>query len=114
MPTDTPPSGKAQARDYDGLFKTVLEANPADTVRIFFGLETDGREVVLEGPTEQQRHLTRSRDKTYILRRDEEEQDRAEKDGLPVPMHEVCHIEIQVERVAGFQERMVSYRGSRD
>ncbi|GIM96267.1 hypothetical protein [Paractinoplanes toevensis] len=112
MPVDATPGSKASRKDYDGLFKSMFEAHPEDTLRILFGAELDGRQVVLEGPTEQQRRLTRSRDKVYLALRDREEQDRAEKDGLPIPLHDVYHLEVQVERVTDFEERMMSYWSS--
>jgi hypothetical protein len=57
------------APDYDGLFKSLMEAYPEDTLRVLFGVELDGRHPVLDGPTEQQRHLTRSVDKVFVLHR---------------------------------------------
>ncbi|GIE06250.1 hypothetical protein [Paractinoplanes durhamensis] len=68
--------------------------------------------MVLEGPTEQQRHLTRNKDKVFLVRREEKHQKRARDGGKRNPLHDVYHIEIQVEKVEGFEERMVTYWGS--
>jgi hypothetical protein len=112
MPVDTDPGGEAPTRDYDGLFKSLLQAHPEDTLRVLFGAELAGHEVILEGPTEQQRRLTRTMDKVFLVRRDEREQDRAKKEGRPIPLHDVYHVEIQVNRTPDFEERMVSYWSS--
>ena len=109
MPTDTEAGDARRPRDFDGLFKSLLEAHPEDALRVLCGADLDGAEVVLEGPTEQQRHLTRSMDKVFIARRNEDEQDRAAKAGLPIRPHEVYHFEVQVKRASGFEERMVGY-----
>jgi hypothetical protein len=98
MPVDAP------ARDFDGLFKSLMEAHPEDTLRVLFGADLTGREPVVEGPTEQQRRLTRNKDKVFVVRANEE--------GDAATLHDVYHIEIQIDRTADFEERMVSYWSS--
>ncbi|GAA0575008.1 hypothetical protein GCM10010172_69570 [Paractinoplanes ferrugineus] len=102
MTVDEAPGGSAPARDYDGLFKSLMEAHPEDTLRVLFGVELDGRHPVIEGPTEQQRHLTRNRDKVFVVYREAEE-------GLPAPLHDLYHVEVQVERTRDFPTRMAAY-----
>lgn len=97
------------APDYDGLFKSLMEAYPEDTLRVLFGVELDGRHPVLDGPTEQQRHLTRSVDKVFVLHRSPEERQRAEDAGRPIPLHDVYHLEVQIKRSRDFPARMATY-----
>ncbi|HEX5200260.1 MAG TPA: hypothetical protein VFW27_10010 [Actinoplanes sp.] len=88
------------ARDFDGLYKALLEAHPRDALRLLCGAQLDGQAVVLDGPTEQQRQRSRQRDKVFVVRHD---------DGLPA---DVYHVEVQVQRTEDFQERMVAYWAS--
>ena len=64
------------------------------------GARLDGRTVVLDGPTEQPRQRSRQRDKVFVVQH---------SDGVPA---DIYHIEVQVQRTEGFQERMVSYWAS--
>lgn len=98
--TDGVLSGAGGARDFDGLYKALLEAHPHDALRLLCGARLDDGEVVLDGPTEQPRQRSRLRDKVFLVRR---------SDGVPT---DVYHVEVQVQRAEGFQERMVSYWAS--
>ncbi|MCU7725612.1 hypothetical protein ODJ79_17930 [Actinoplanes sp. KI2] len=100
--TDSAPSDPAStrpvpARDFDGLYKALLEAHPRDALHLLCGARLDGRAVVLDGPTEQPRQRSRQRDKVFLVRRD---------DGMPA---DIYHVEVQVQRTEDFQERMVAY-----
>jgi hypothetical protein len=88
------------ARDFDGLYKALLDAHPREALAVLCGARLDGREVIVEGPTEQPRQRSRQSDKVYLVPND---------DGLPA---DVYHLEIQVKRTEDFQERMVSYWAS--
>ena len=85
------------ARDFDGLYKALLEAHPRDALNLFFGAGLDERAVILEQPTELPRPRSRLSDKVWMVPRDE---------GMPA---DVYHVEIQVQRTGDFQERMVYY-----
>jgi hypothetical protein len=85
------------ARDFDGLYKALLEAHPRDALHLLCGARLDGRAVVLDGPTEQPRQRSRQRDKVFLVR---------QSDGVPA---DIYHVEVQVQRTEDFQERMVAY-----
>jgi hypothetical protein len=93
--TDSAPS--AAARDFDGLYKALLEAHPREALHLLCGARLDSRAVVLDGPTEQPRQRSRLRDKVFLVRR---------SDGVPA---DIYHVEVQVQRTEDFQERMVAY-----
>ena len=100
--TDSVPSATASpqpvaARDFDGLYKALLEAHPRDALHLLCGARLDGRAVVLDGPTEQPRQRSRQRDKVFLVRH---------SDGVPA---DIYHVEVQVQRTEDFQERMVAY-----
>ena len=90
----------AAPRDFDGLYKALLEAHPRDALRVFCGVQLDDRAVILDGPTEQPRQRSRQCDKVFVVPPD---------DGGPT---DIFHFEIQVQRTEDFQERMVSYWAS--
>jgi hypothetical protein len=94
VPSDVAP---APARDFDGLYKALLEAHPRDALHLLCGARLDGRAVVLDGPTEQPRQRSRQRDKVFLVRH---------SDGVPA---DIYHVEVQVQRTEDFQERMVAY-----
>ncbi|MEV6344048.1 hypothetical protein [Actinoplanes sp. NPDC051851] len=83
-------------RDYDGLYKALLEAHPRDALRLLCRAGPDDRAVIVDGPTEQPRLRSRQRDKVFVI---------TQPDGT-VDIH---HIEIQVKRTDEFQVRMVAY-----
>jgi predicted transposase YdaD len=85
------------ARDFDGLYKALLEAHPRDALHLLCGARLDGGAVVLDGPTEQPRQRSRQRDKVFLVRH---------RDGVPA---DIYHVEVQVQRTEDFQERMVAY-----
>lgn len=87
----------ARARDFDGLYKTLLESHPHDALRLLCGARLSGGEVILDGPTEQPRQRSRQRDKVFLVRHDNE---------TPT---DIYHVEVQVKRTEDFQERMVAY-----
>lgn len=87
----------APARDFDGLYKALLQAHPRDALQLLCGARVEGREVVLDGPTEHPRQRSRQCDKVFLVERN---------DGMPV---DVYHVEVQVKRTVDFEERMVSY-----
>ncbi|GAA4937842.1 hypothetical protein [Actinoplanes utahensis] len=89
-----------RARDFDGLYKTLLEAHPQDALQLLCGARLRGGEVILDGPTEQPRQRSRQRDKVFLVRHD---------DGIPA---DIYHVEVQVKRTEDFQERMVAYWAS--
>ena len=95
--TDVASPGPAPARDFDGLYKALLEAHPRDALHLLCGARLDGRAVVLDGPTEQPRQRSRQRDKVFLVRH---------SNGIPA---DVYHVEVQVQRTEDFQERMVAY-----
>jgi len=100
--TDSMPSGVASprqvaTRDFDGLYKALLEAHPRDALHLLCGARVDGKAVVLDGPTEQPRQRSRQRDKVFLVRH-----------GDDVPA-DIYHVEVQVQRTEDFQERMVAY-----
>jgi hypothetical protein len=88
------------ARDFDGLYKALLEAHPRDALHLLCGARLDGQAVVLDGPTEQPRQRSRQRDKVFLVRH---------SDGVPA---DIYHFEVQVKRTVDFQERMVAYWAS--
>ncbi len=87
----------APARDFDGLYKALLEAHPREALHLLCGARLDGLAVVLDGPTEQPRQRSRQRDKVFLVRHG---------DGLPA---DIYHVQVQVQRTEDFQERMVAY-----
>lgn len=100
--SDSMPAGRAaprpeKTRDFDGLYKALLEAHPRDALRHLCGAALDGRAVVLDGPTEQPRQRSRQRDKVFLV-----------QSGADAPA-DVYHVEVQLEPTRNFQERMVSY-----
>jgi predicted transposase YdaD len=99
MTDSTPPelASTRPARDFDGLYKALLEAHPRDALHLLCGARLDGRAVVFDGPTEQPRQRSRQRDKVFLVRRG---------DGVPA---DIYHVEVQVQRTEDFQERMVAY-----
>jgi predicted transposase YdaD len=100
--TNSAPSSpqQAPARDFDGLYKALLEANPREALHLLCGARLDGQEVILDGPTEQPRQRNRQCDRVFLVPRG---------DGVLV---DVYHVEVQVQRTEDFQERMVSYWAS--
>ena len=97
VPSDVASPQPAPARDFDGLYKALLEAHPRDALHLLCGARLDARAVVLDGPTEQPRQRSRQRDKVFLVRHN---------DGLPA---DIYHVEVQVQRTEDFQERMVAY-----
>jgi predicted transposase YdaD len=97
VPTDTAPPQPGPARDFDGLYKALLEAHPREALHLLCGARLDGLAVVLDGPTEQPRQRSRQRDKVFLVGR---------RDGVPA---DIYHVEVQVQRTDDFQERMVAY-----
>ncbi|MEU4620151.1 hypothetical protein AB0G04_09235 [Actinoplanes sp. NPDC023801] len=95
--TDGVPAQPPPARDFDGLYKTLLERHPRDALRLLCGARLGGREVVLDGPTELPRQRSLQRDKVFLVRH---------HDTRPA---DVYHVEVQVQRTDDFQERMVAY-----
>lgn len=93
-------SSRPVARDFDGLYKALLEAHPRDAVRLLCGARLEGEAVILDGPTEQPRQRSRQCDKVFVVPRGE---------GVPT---DIYHFEVQVQRTEDFQERMVSYWAS--
>lgn len=69
-------ASESQARDFDGLYKALLEAHPREALHLLCGARLDGRAVVLDGPTEQPRQRSRQRDKVFVVRRAEDFQER--------------------------------------
>ena len=100
VPSEIGLSRPVPARDFDGLYKALLEAHPRDALHLLCGARLDGRTVVLDGPTEQPRQRSRQRDKVFLVRH---------SDGVPT---DIYHVEVQVQRTENFQERMVAYWGS--
>jgi hypothetical protein len=99
------PSGVASARpapprDFDGIFKALLDAHPRDALRLLCGATLRDGDVITAEPTEQPRHRNRQCDKVVTIRHD---------DGTPTDVYQV---EIQLKRTEDFQERMVSYWAS--
>jgi predicted transposase YdaD len=101
---DSVPSGVASAappaRDFDGLYKALLEAHPRDALQLLCGAQLDGRPVILDGPTEQPRQRSRQRDKVFLVQNSNE---------MPT---DIYHVEVQLQRTEDFQERMVAYWAS--
>ena len=97
VPSDIASLRPVAARDFDGLYKALLEAHPRHALHLLCGARLDGRTVVLDGPTEQPRQRSRQCDKVFLVRH---------SDGVPA---DVYHFEIQVQRTEDFQERMVAY-----
>jgi len=102
--TDSAPSDigsrPVAVRDFDGLYKALLEAHPRDALHLLCGARLDGGSVVLDGPTEQPRQRSRQCDKVFLVRHG---------DGVPT---DIYHFEVQLEPEWNFQERMVSYWAS--
>ena len=97
VPSDFASERPVAARDFDGLYKALLEAHPRDALHLLCGARLDGRAVVLDGPTEQPRQRSRQRDKVFLVRHSA---------GVPA---DIYHVEVQVQRTDDFQERMVAY-----
>jgi hypothetical protein len=97
VPTDVTAPRSAVPRDFDGLYKALLEAHPRDALRLLCGARLEGRAVVLDGPTEQPRQRSRLRDKVFLVQHSDD------------VAADVYHVEVQVQRTEDFQERMVSY-----
>ncbi|MBU2662577.1 hypothetical protein KOI35_03575 [Actinoplanes bogorensis] len=95
---DRPPS--KPARDFDGLYKALLETNRHEALQVLCGARVDSRTEILDGPTELPRQRSRLCDKVFVVPR---------TDGMPT---DVYHIEIQVKRTEDFQERMMYYWAS--
>jgi hypothetical protein len=95
--TDGVPGGSAPARDFDGLYKTLLARHPRDALQVLCGARLGGQEVILDGPTELPRQRSLQRDKVFLVRHDDSRPD------------DVYHVEVQVQRTDDFQERMVAY-----
>jgi predicted transposase YdaD len=87
----------APARDFDGLYKALLEAHPRDALHLLCGARLDSQTVILDGPTEQPRQRSRQRDKVFLVRNNSD---------IPA---DIYHVEVQVQRTEDFQERMVAY-----
>ena len=56
--TGSVPSGVASeqpvaARDFDGLYKALLEAHPRDALHLLCGARLEDEAEILDGPTEQ-------------------------------------------------------------
>jgi hypothetical protein len=83
-------------RDYDSLYKALLEAHPQEALRLLCEVKVDDGAVVVDGPTEQTRQRSMQRDKVFVV---------SGPDGT-VDVH---HIEVQVKRTDDFQTRMVAY-----
>ncbi|WP_030440969.1 hypothetical protein [Actinoplanes subtropicus] len=98
--SDAPSPPTAPARDFDGLYKALLEAHPHVALNLLCGARLDGQTVILDGPTEQPRQRSRQRDKVFLVQN---------RDGIPA---DVYHVEVQVQRTEDFQERMVAYWAS--
>jgi hypothetical protein len=94
------PAEPLAGRDFDGLYKALLEAHPREALHLLCGARLDGRAVVLDGPTEQPRQRSRQRDKVFLVRHSA---------GAPA---DIYHVEVQLQRTEDFQERMVSYWAS--
>ncbi|GAB2578665.1 hypothetical protein Aab01nite_09120 [Paractinoplanes abujensis] len=90
-------SNPTTARDFDGLYKALLEAHPRDALRQLCGARLVESDSVVDGPTELPRQRNRQSDKTFLVRH---------ADGRPT---DVYHFEFQVQRTEDFQERMVYY-----
>src|SRR5690349_12136552 len=80
------------ARDFDGLYKALLEAHPEDALHLLCGARLDGEEVILDGPTEQPLQRSRQCDKVFVVQRG---------DGMPA---DIYHVEVQLQRTDDFQE----------
>ncbi|NMO51938.1 hypothetical protein HH310_12120 [Actinoplanes sp. TBRC 11911] len=100
MSPETAVPRAAPARDFDGLYKALLEAHPREALQLLCGAQLDGAEVILDGPTEQPRQRSRQQDKVFVVRF-----------GHDVPT-DIYHVEIQVQRTEDFEERMVAYWAS--
>ncbi|MDY7085951.1 MAG: hypothetical protein SYR96_12675 [Actinomycetota bacterium] len=62
-------SDGAAARDFDGLYKALLEAHPREALQQLCGARIDdGGSVVLDGPIEQPWQRSRQRDKVFVVR----------------------------------------------
>ncbi|MCY1136887.1 hypothetical protein OWR29_02680 [Actinoplanes sp. Pm04-4] len=90
-------ASSAAARDFDGLYKALLQAHPREALHLLCGARVDGQAVIVDGPTEQPRQRSRQRDKVFVVRNGS---------GSPA---DVYHVEVQVKRTVDFQERMVAY-----
>jgi hypothetical protein len=95
-----PDPGSRENNDYDGLFKALLEAHPAETLHLLCGAEVPGDVEPLDGPTEQPRQRSRQKDKVFLV---------PARNGNDA---EVYLIEIQVKKTPDFEERLVSYWAS--
>jgi hypothetical protein len=95
-----PSARPAPPRDFDGIFKALLDAHPRDTLQLLCGATLHDGDVITAEPTEQSRQRNRQCDKVVTIRHD---------DGTPTDVYQV---EIQLKRTEDFQERMVSYWAS--
>ncbi|NMO51102.1 hypothetical protein HH310_07865 [Actinoplanes sp. TBRC 11911] len=102
--SDRKPPDAADARqvprDFDGLYKALLETYPRDALSLLCGARLNGREAIVDGPTEQPRQRSRQCDKVFLVHH------------LNRGPTDVYHIEIQLKRTEDFQERMVAYWAS--
>jgi hypothetical protein len=69
VPPEAASARPAPTRDFDGLYKALLEAHPRDALHLLCGARLDGRTVVLDGPTEQPRQRSRQCDKVFLVQR---------------------------------------------
>jgi hypothetical protein len=52
-PSDVASSEQAPARDFDGLYKALLEARPREASHLLCSARLEDLAVILDGPTEQ-------------------------------------------------------------
>lgn len=100
VPSGVTSAQPAPPRDFDGIFKALLDAHPRDALQLLCGATVRDGDVITAEPTEQSRHRNRQCDKVVTIRHD---------DGTPTDVYQV---EIQLKRTEDFQERMVSYWAS--
>ncbi|WP_169789757.1 hypothetical protein [Actinoplanes subtropicus] len=74
----------APPRDFDGIFKALLNAHPRDALQVLCGATLRDGDVVTAEPTEQPRQRSRQCDTAFAIRHD---------DGSPT---DVYQIEVQV------------------
>jgi hypothetical protein len=96
-PSDVASKQSEPPRDFDGLYKALLDAHPRDALHLLCGARLDGQAVILDGPTEQPRQRNRHTDKVFVVQH---------PNGIP---DDIYHVEVQVKRTEDFQERMVAY-----
>ncbi|GAA2914201.1 hypothetical protein Acy02nite_80380 [Actinoplanes cyaneus] len=61
-----PGTPRDTTRDYDGLYKALLEAFPQDALRLLCGVDVGDDAVVADGPTEQTRQRSTQRDRVLL------------------------------------------------